>query len=230
MLSDSSLKITVLVSILIHTLFLGIPADLLKFLSPEVETPNDFIAQIEIEKSLPPQKIERPESRPEFKPKKIEPVSEKVIEEPKLKSLPEEEPAVESVKTEEPQVTSQPIEQETIQKVISSSVEQETIQKIDFAKIAIQNYQKKVRIKIEQARRYPIFARRNEIEGVIKVGFTILSDGRVEGIKIIKSSNSKILDEAACNTIRQAAPFPPVPEEAGNDQLQMQVDIVFKLE
>ncbi|MDI6782332.1 MAG: energy transducer TonB [bacterium] len=230
MLNDSPLKITILVSILIHALFLGIPADMLKFFSPEVETPKDFIAQIEIEKSLPPQKIERPESKPKFKPKKPEPVSEKVIEEPVPEPLPEEEPAIESVKMEEPQVASQPIEQETIQKVISSSVEQETIQKIDFARIAIQNYQKKVRSKIEQAKRYPVFARRNEIEGVIKVQFTILSDGRVEGIKIINSSNNKILDTAACNTIKQAAPFPPVPKEIGNDQLEMQVDIVFNLE
>ncbi|MEW6618895.1 MAG: energy transducer TonB [bacterium] len=222
MLSDNPLKVTILVSILIHVLFLGIPEGILKFLSPEVEASREFIAQIAIEKPPPPQKIEKP--RPKPKPKEPEPEAEEakpkpkepeeVIEEPKPASLPEEKPVVEPVQVEEPQVTPQP-------------VEQVTIAKIDVAKIAILNYQTKVRRKIEQAKRYPAFARKNEIEGVVKVRFTILSDGSVDKIEICQSSGSSLLDKEACSTIKRAASFPPIPEEVGRSQIQMQVNIVF---
>ncbi len=221
MLSDSPLRITLLVSILIHVLFLGIPEGMLKFLSPEVEASRDFIAQIKIEEPPPIQKIEKPKPKPKPKEPEPEPEQKEVIEEPEPESepepLPEEEPVSEPVEVEKPQITPQPVEQVAVAKV-------------DFDKIALQNYQRQVRSKIEQAKKYPIFARRNEIEGIVKVQFTILSDGRVEGIKILKSSNREILDIAACNTIRQAAPFPPLPKEIATAQLQMQIDIVFKLE
>ncbi|MEW6103264.1 MAG: energy transducer TonB [bacterium] len=221
------MKVTIFVSILIHMLFLGIPKGILKFLSPEVEASRDFIAQIEIEKPPPPpQKIEIPKPKPEPKPKEIEP--EEVVEAPEPKPLPEEvveapqpltenESVIDAVKVEEPQVTPQP-------------VEQVTIAKIDLAKIALQNYQRKVRNKIEQAKRYPAFARRNEIEGVVKVRFTILWDGSVDKIEICEPSGSSLLDEAACSTIKRAASFPPIPEEVGRNELQMQVNIEFKLD
>ncbi|MEW6609059.1 MAG: energy transducer TonB [bacterium] len=201
-------------------LFLGIPEGLLKFLSTEVEASRDFIAQIAIEEPPPPQKIETPKPTP--KPKEPEP--EEVIEKPEPDSLPEEEPVVEPVEVEKPQVTPQSVEQ-----VAVAEVEQVAVAEIDFAKIAIQNYQREVRRKIEQAKRYPAFARRNEIEGVVKVRFTILSDGSVDKIEICQSSGSSLLDNAACSTIKRAASFPPIPEEVGRSQLQIQVDIVFTL-
>ncbi|MFH1564142.1 MAG: energy transducer TonB [Nitrospirota bacterium] len=90
-------------------------------------------------------------------------------------------------------------------------------------------YQKKVREKIEQVKLYPVLARRNGIEGQVKVQFTILSNGRVTTIELIKSSGNKILDDAAKNAIKHASPFSPIPEGISKKELQMGINIAFRL-
>jgi protein TonB len=51
----------------------------------------------------------------------------------------------------------------------------------------------------------------------------------VVGVKNVCSSGSRVLDVSACNTIKRAAPFPPIPEEINKKQLNMQINIAFKL-
>ena len=54
---------------------------------------------------------------------------------------------------------------------------------------------------------YPAAARDQKIYGQLRMTVSIRSDGTVEGIKIDKSSGSKILDEAAKNIVNLAAPY-----------------------
>jgi len=63
---------------------------------------------------------------------------------------------------------------------------------------------------IEQARTYPEAARRHGIQGTVDLRFRIAADGTVEAFEILRSSGFRILDEAAEQTIRRAAPYPPV--------------------
>ncbi|MDI6794328.1 MAG: energy transducer TonB [bacterium] len=244
MLSDSPLRITILVSLFIHLLFLAIPGEILEFLTPEPETAEDFMARIVIEEPPPPPpKIEEPEPAPEevVEEPEPEPEPEPLGEKPAVEEVETEEPqpglqVVEPVEVEEPQDSPQPgIAREPVPEPIESQagyqpVESRVTPEIDWAKAAIQSYQEKVRKEIEQAKIYPGFARKKGIEGKVKVRFTILSDGKVEEIEIIEPSGSKLLDRAASRTIKRAALFPPLPEETGEKQLQMQINIVFKLE
>jgi len=69
-----------------------------------------------------------------------------------------------------------------------------------------------IRRLIEQAKHYPLMARRRGIEGTASVGFRILADGQVTEIRLRQSSGAEILDEAALGTIKRAAPLPPYPE------------------
>ncbi len=67
-----------------------------------------------------------------------------------------------------------------------------------------------IRRRIEQARIYPEPARRHGIQGTVDLRFRIAADGTVEAFEILRSSGFRILDEASEQTIRRAAPYPPV--------------------
>jgi protein TonB len=68
----------------------------------------------------------------------------------------------------------------------------------------------RIRQRIEAAKRYPEDARRDGIQGTVSVRFRLRPDGQVERVEVIRSSGSRLLDEASLETIRRAAPFPPV--------------------
>jgi TonB family protein len=65
--------------------------------------------------------------------------------------------------------------------------------------------------RIERAKRYPARARRLGMEGVTEVQFRITPDGTVEGVSVVKSSGFPLLDQESLETIKRAAPFPPIP-------------------
>jgi TonB family protein len=67
-----------------------------------------------------------------------------------------------------------------------------------------------IRRQIEQAKRYPEAARRDGLQGTVSLRFRIAPDGSVEAMEILRSSGSRILDEASMQTIQRAAPYPPV--------------------
>ena len=102
-------------------------------------------------------------------------------------------------------------------------------QVIDSSREAMLRYQDMVKQRIEEVRRYPFWAKKQGIEGIVYINFTILSNGLSRDIKIIRSSNSKILDEEAIATIKKANPFPPIPKEINTSLVQMGVSIVFSL-
>jgi len=62
--------------------------------------------------------------------------------------------------------------------------------------------------RIEKAKRYPRMARRMGTEGQATVRFRIKTDGKVEGVELLESSGSEILDQASLETVQRAAPFP----------------------
>jgi protein TonB len=76
--------------------------------------------------------------------------------------------------------------------------------------------------RIEKAKRYPRMARKMGIEGQATVRFRIKADGKVEGVELMESSGSEILDQASLETVQRAAPFP---YKAG----WLKVEIVFKI-
>ena len=54
---------------------------------------------------------------------------------------------------------------------------------------------------------YPAQARAQGITGEVRLMVVISSDGTIKAIRLLESSNSTILDEAAKQSVRQAAPF-----------------------
>jgi protein TonB len=93
----------------------------------------------------------------------------------------------------------------------------------------LQSFAEAVRRKIESKKRYPIAAQRVGIEGRTGIKMTILKDGRLQKVEIVKPSGYEILDRAALQSVRDAAPFPPIPKEMGRDEIQMSIHLVFKI-
>jgi len=54
---------------------------------------------------------------------------------------------------------------------------------------------------------YPVQARAQDITGEVRLMVIISSDGNIKAIRLLESSNSTILDEAAKQSVRKAAPF-----------------------
>lgn len=69
-----------------------------------------------------------------------------------------------------------------------------------------------IRQQIEEAKHYPLLARRRGVEGTAAVSFKINADGSVSGLKLRQSSGTSLLDQAALQTITRAAPFPAYPD------------------
>ncbi len=68
---------------------------------------------------------------------------------------------------------------------------------------------------------YPTSAREQKIFGSLRLLVAILPDGTVDEVRILRSSDSPLLDQAAINIVKLASPFERFP-----DELHGQVDIL----
>ncbi|MEJ6784582.1 energy transducer TonB [Aminobacter sp. Piv2-1] len=84
----------------------------------------------------------------------------------------------------------------------------------------VSNYPGKVAAKLRRALRGISRAARAKARSDVQVSFTVGASGGVDGIRIVQSSGSAELDAAALEVVRRAAPFPPIPAEAGRPSWQ----------
>lgn len=68
---------------------------------------------------------------------------------------------------------------------------------------------------------------RSTMTGTVLLGFTIDPRGEILSRTVLQSSGSKVLDDAAIASLERAAPFPPLPGEASNGPLELQVPFRF---
>ena len=91
------------------------------------------------------------------------------------------------------------------------------------------DYYEMVRLKIESCKSYPDVARERHMQGRTKVGFVITPDGQLSSVKIIKGARHDILNTAAMNAVKAAAPFPRPPVNLFKGPLNVEITIVFEL-
>ncbi len=94
---------------------------------------------------------------------------------------------------------------------------------------AIRSFLAQVRRRIDRSKHYPFAARRRHMEGRVTVRFAIRPDGSVDGLEVAESSKMPLLDKAALEAVRQAAPFPEFPKEQLRHSLVVEIGIVFEL-
>jgi len=205
MISDKVIRAAFLISFAGHCLFLGIPGNNLR-LPCEIKNAEELIVSVEIEKPALLPKIDIMGEE-----KKIKEIIEKP-KQPELESKPR--PRLEEIAVEEP---------------YKDSIK-EKFEVIDPRQEAMFRYQDMVKQKIESCRRYPPWAKEQKLEGVSCLVFTLLSNGMVQDIKIIRFSGFDILDKEAVLTVKRASPFCPIPAKLNCSSFTMEVSLVFKLE
>jgi protein TonB len=202
MVKDGVIRTTFLISLSGHLLFLGMP--LFNRVSLPEES-KEITVHIEIE-------------RPPLLPK-----IEVIGKEKRIKEVVEKE------KSPDPEPQIQP--EEVVIENSAKEPPKEFVKVVDPSQDeAMLRYQDIVKQRIEEARRYPPWAKRRGIEGKVHLSFVVLGNGTTKDIKIIHSSNSKILDEEAVATVQRANPFPPLPQEIEALSLQMEVSLLYLLE
>ena len=78
---------------------------------------------------------------------------------------------------------------------------------------------------IDDAKEYPPRARRRNLQGVVKVLFTIGGRGELVSITVSTSSGSRILDRSAIKAVQKAAPFGAPP----NGAVTLELPIKYQL-
>lgn len=206
MFRDKIMRIAFLLSLTGHLLFLGKSFNLDSNLPIEENRKDLEIVYIRIEKPPLLPKIDVLGEEKKLKPEDRQQTTEDRKEQ---EHLPEEIVAVEPIKEAEPP--------------------KEKIEVIDFAQEAMLRYQDMVKQRIEEVRKYPAFAKRQGIEGIVHLNFRVLSNGLSKDIRIIFTSGSGVLDKEAVATIQRANPFPSIPPKINQDSVAMEVAIVFAL-
>ncbi|UCB57243.1 MAG: energy transducer TonB [Candidatus Omnitrophota bacterium] len=201
MFKNREMRIALFLSLAGHLLFLGMPGGARQDLKIERDDKELEIAYVKIKE---PTLLPRIDNMGEEK--KLKEIKEKP------KSPAEPEPVPETV---------------AMEKEPSS---REKIDALDLAQEAMLRYQDMVKQRIEEARRYPSWAKRQGQEGIVYLDFIVLANGLSRDIEIISSSGSGILDKEAVATIQRAGPFPPIPQGIKRNSTRMQVAIVFALD
>jgi len=212
-----------------------------------------------IEKVLPTASVipERKKSEPE--PKKVEPEVEKkevveVVKKTRPKVIKEKKLVKKLAPVKIPKKTQRkkPIEEKNIAKVkpakqpdpspvLNKTVEVSApppppaqaspVAIVDGARLMTleQQFKQALMREIEKNKFYPKRAKRRHREGVVKISFTILSDGKLNSIRIQESSGHKSLDDAAMGAVAEIARFKPIPKELGRERWEFVVPLRYEL-
>ena len=86
-----------------------------------------------------------------------------------------------------------------------------------------------IKEKIEWAWVYPQEAQQRGQMGVLTLTFTILRDGSLKSVKLVKSSGFRLLDQAAIRAVRDAAGFGPMPSAWEDEELTILANFEYRL-
>ncbi len=90
-------------------------------------------------------------------------------------------------------------------------------------------YKMRLKEKIEETWRYPAEAARKGIYADLYIRFTILRDGKLGAVELLRTSGYKMLDDAAMKAVKDASPFWPLPPEWKEDSFTITGHFVYSL-
>ncbi len=91
------------------------------------------------------------------------------------------------------------------------------------------SYNRWLKIKVESVLKYPELAAVSGYQGTLFIKFDIMKDGSLGGLEVLKSSGYKILDDEALRSIRDAAPFQPLPDDWNMERYSIRAAVIFYL-
>ncbi len=87
----------------------------------------------------------------------------------------------------------------------------------------------KLKDKIESIWHYPRDAASRGIQGDLKIRFTIMKNGKLDDVEVIRTSGYRDLDEAAVQALKDGTPYWPLPDDWGRDSLTITGHFVYTL-
>jgi protein TonB len=100
----------------------------------------------------------------------------------------------------------------------------------DLREDAVARYAAMIHGLIDRRKAYPYRARRQDQEGTVQLRFTLSRRGALAGDPVIeKKSRYRLLNESALEAVKNAAPYPPFPQEIPEQEMSFQVTVSFSL-
>ncbi len=146
-----------------------------------------------------------------------------------ISSPPSPPPPQKEVKEEPPPPKQEPVVEKAKEEVVPPPPPSPPPPKKQIDPQEIAEFQKIIYRRIEAAKDYPPEAKLRGIEGRVKLSFIVRRDGSPANINVVSSSQQRILDDAAIETVKKAGPYLPFPKSVEADALRVSVEIVYKL-
>ena len=153
---------------------------------------------------------------------------------------PADEPAAEPEPEPEPEPVSVPVSVDKISKPAEKAVARQSEKKATPAQPTkkqlragaspqTDSYLARLVRHLSAYRDYPRRARRLGLQGTPVVVFEFDREGRLLNYRLLDGSSHRILDDAALNMLKQASPFPPVPDDMTSETFRFQLPVAFQL-
>jgi TonB family protein len=218
----------IILSIFFHGLVLGvlllIPADMLQRRSKSVQISIDLVQElIQEKKRTTPVPLRPLQPQKNLIKKKT---SSKVVE---PKQQPQAKPELVPVQQDPPKLVEKETrpDSDTAEAYFSSDPDSRALAE---RKRAIDDFLAQILYCIEQAKHYPLLARRLGKTGTVKCRFIITRDGMVQEATVIKPAKFSVLNKAAIDAIKKGKPYPQFPPFLTGDTFASKVDITFQLD
>lgn len=207
-------------------------ADLPEILAAEKnETKIEAVAKSPVDTKIEPVVAEKPveqkmvEKQSEEKPKPVEEKPEAEKKEPKKRLERERKPEEKTHGNRgDQQANANKGDVDSRDRSKASTSSRGNSSNPEIGNAARTNYKGLVNRKLSRAKgRIPPPAK-----GKVTVTFIIMAYGSISGLAVTQSSGKPAVDAAALKVVRSAAPFPPIPAEAGRKSWKMTVPMTFK--
>ncbi|MCK9419184.1 MAG: energy transducer TonB [Nitrospirae bacterium] len=100
---------------------------------------------------------------------------------------------------------------------------------LDTDEFKFMSYNRWLKVKVESVLQYPELAAISGYQGTLYLLFDIMKDGSLGRLEILKSSGYKILDDEALRSIRDSAPYQPLPDEWNLERYSIRAAVLFYL-
>ncbi|MGA1794598.1 MAG: energy transducer TonB [bacterium] len=235
--TNTAIRIAVLASLLIHGVFLGVCG---RMISPAVHRDCIKVDLVMLPAISTPQDIPRPKAPPlkdhAAPASKTKPLIAQTSL-PRPRQIRESGHAPSVIRTAQPMrhAPPRPYANTTVQDIIHGARDVH-IPRIPTVLSSRSSFNEKIEAylaliyqRIEEIRTYPPAAKRQGIEGSVRLGFLLFRDGRLGDIRVTESSSYAMLDQAAIENVKAGDPYPPFPSDIREESIRIEVPIVFRL-
>ena len=98
---------------------------------------------------------------------------------------------------------------------------------LDTKETKYADYFSRIKFQIEKVWTYPLEAARRGISGEITLKFKLSRRGNLVGIRMVDGSGTEVLDRAALQAVKRAAPYYPFPPEITKNKITILATFVY---